>query len=67
MNRLKADGQGGYTYLVTLIDDNEDVPLLLASISLTGKGAVISVTEVTKGTYLLILGEQSTIYSRSAF
>ena len=65
VTRSEADGQGGYTYLVTLIEDSGDIPLLHASNSLTCKGATVSVTKITKGnklgeTYSLILGAEYT-------
>jgi hypothetical protein len=65
VTRSEVDGQGGYTWFVTFIDDNGDVPLLHASNSLTGKGSNIAVTEVVKGnelggSYSLIFGTEST-------
>ena len=65
VTRSEADGQGGNTYLVTFIEDSGDTLLLHASNSLKGKGATVSVAEVTKGnklggTYSLILGAEHT-------
>jgi len=52
VSRSHPDGQEGYTWTITFIEDHGDVPLLQASSSLTGKGATILVTEVTKGNEL---------------
>jgi hypothetical protein len=38
---LAADGQGGFTWNVTFTGSHGDVPLLRASNSLTGKGAMV--------------------------
>ena len=66
VTRTEADGQGGYVWKVTFIDDHGDVPILNASNSLTGKGAAVSVSEITKGnelggSYSLAFGLESTI------
>ncbi|KAL7542723.1 hypothetical protein ACHAXR_012023, partial [Thalassiosira sp. AJA248-18] len=52
VSRSQPDGQGGYSWLVTFYGRSGDVANLQASNSLTGKGARVTVTEVTKGNEL---------------
>ncbi|KAL7554975.1 hypothetical protein ACHAWF_018557 [Thalassiosira exigua] len=52
VSRSQPDGQEGYTWLITFSDDHGDVTDLHASNSLTGKGATVTVTEITKGNEL---------------
>jgi hypothetical protein len=74
VTREGPDGQQGYTYLITFIADEGDVPALTAVSSLTGTAANIKVDEVTQGNYLggtfqLRIGHRSTddiLYSASA-
>ena len=66
VTRSEADGQGGYLWKITFADNHGDVPILSASNSLTGKGAAVSVSEITKGNELggsfsLVFGLESTI------
>ncbi|KAL3761394.1 hypothetical protein ACHAW5_005766 [Stephanodiscus triporus] len=65
VTRSQPDGQAGYTWLVTFLDDGGDVADLHASNSLTGKGAKISVTEFIKGneiggSFKLSYGDETT-------
>ena len=66
VSRGEADGQEGYTWTVTFVDDNGDVDQLIAYSSLQGKDASIQVTEVIKGNelggnYTLSLDDETTI------
>lgn len=49
VTRGEADGQGGYTWLVTFVENTGDVEELLAFNSLQGKEATVRVEELTKG------------------
>ena len=65
VTRSQADGQGGCTWNVTFTESDGDIPILRASNSLTGKGAMVSVSESTKGnqlggTFALSLADETT-------
>jgi hypothetical protein len=52
VTRSEADGQRGYTWTITFLENEGDVDMLRVSSSLTGANAVIQVEEVVKGNYL---------------
>jgi hypothetical protein len=49
VTRSPPDGQGGYTWMITFVENNGDIPKLFISSSLTGKNVNISVKEAVKG------------------